>query len=196
MRTTISDLSEAALRGNWGPLLRESEKARGKHWAENARCAGRDTNLFFPCGDGPHSEPVETVERLGLSLFRPLNLCAACPLATAARCLIESLRDDEWFGIRGGLIASERSALRASWKQRVDEGAVGRALRGSTAALSKAERRAVVARFAEAPTTMDAAAVARGLGITHENLLRLARTYRQKRRTEPAPTPARSTDAA
>ncbi|MFE0582297.1 WhiB family transcriptional regulator [Streptomyces sp. NPDC058874] len=195
MRTTISDLSEAALRGDWGPLIRESEKARGKHWAENARCSGRDTDMFFPIGDSPQAEPMETVERLGLSLVRPLNLCAACPLSTAARCLIESLRNDEEFGIRGGLIASERSTLRASWQKRTDENAVGRALRGSTAALSKAERNEVIARFAADPT-MDAAAVARGLGITHEYLLKLARTHRQKRRSEPAAPPVRSADAA
>ncbi|MFD0370763.1 WhiB family transcriptional regulator [Streptomyces sp. NPDC127114] len=195
MRTTISDLSEAALRGDWGPLIRESEKARGKHWAENARCSGRDTDMFFPLGDGPQAEPMETVERLGLSLVRPLNLCAACPLSTAARCLIESLRNDEEFGIRGGLIASERSTLRASWQKRTDENAVGRALRGSTAALSKAERNEVIARFAADPT-MDATAVARGLGITHEYLLKLARTHRQKRRSELAAPPVRSADAA
>ncbi|GAA1219207.1 hypothetical protein GCM10009665_06570 [Kitasatospora nipponensis] len=195
MRTTISDLSEAALRGDWGPLIRESEKARGKHWAEDARCAGRDTNIFFPRGDGPQSEPVETVERLGASLAGPLNLCAACPLTTAARCLIESLRDDEEFGIRGGLIASERSALRSGWQRRADKVAVARALRGSTAALSRAERNEVIARFATDPA-MDAAAVARGLGITHEYLLKLARTYRQKRRTELAALSARRTHAA
>ncbi|MGW4503635.1 WhiB family transcriptional regulator [Streptomyces sp. NPDC004436] len=191
MRTTISDLSEAALRGDWSPLLRESEKARGKHWAENARCSGRDTNMFFLCGDGPQSEPMETVERLGLSLVRPLNLCAACPLATAARCLVESLRGDEEFGIRGGLIASERSALRASWQKRMDTDAVSRALRGSTAALSKTERSEVIARFAANPA-MDATAVARALGITHAYLLKLARDHRQKRRTDLS----RSTDAA
>ncbi|MEU6295276.1 WhiB family transcriptional regulator [Streptomyces erythrochromogenes] len=195
MRTTISDLSEAASRGNWGPLIRESEKARGKHWAEDARCSGRDTDMFFPRGDGPQSEPMETVERLGLSLVRPLNLCAACPLTTAARCLVESLRNDEEFGIRGGLIASERSALRASWQKRMDADAVTRALNGSTAALSKAERNEVIARFAADPA-MDAGAVARGLGITHEYLLKLARAQRQKRQTELVPLPVRSAGAA
>lgn len=195
MRTTISDLSEAALRGDWDPIIRESEKARGKHWAENARCSGRDTDMFFPLGDGPQSEPMETVERLGLSLVKPLNLCAACPLTTAARCLVESLRNDEEFGIRGGMIASERSALRASWQRRLDTDAVGRALNGSTAALSKAERHEVIARFA-ADSSLDAVAVARGLGITHEYLLKLARAHRQKRRSEMAQQPVRSADAA
>ncbi|MFD7580546.1 WhiB family transcriptional regulator [Kitasatospora sp. NPDC059817] len=193
MRTTISDLSGAALRGDWGPLVRESEKARGKHWAENARCAGRKTRLFFPTGDDPHSDPMETVERLGLSLVEPLNLCAACPLATAARCLIESLRNDEDFGIRGGLIASERYALRMGWQRRMDESKVERALQGSTAALSKAERNEVIARFAMNPS--NSAAVARGLGVTRENLLKLARTYRDKHRTKPA-SPVHRTDAA
>ncbi|MFD6468966.1 WhiB family transcriptional regulator [Streptomyces goshikiensis] len=195
MSTTISDLSEAALRGNWGPIIRESKKARGKYWAESARCSGRDTDMFFPPGDSPQSDPMETVERLGLSLVKPLNLCAACPLTTAARCLVESLRNDEEFGIRGGMIASERSALRTSWQGRLDTDAVGRALNGSTAALSKAERREVIARFA-ADSSLDAAAVARGLGITHEYLLKLARAHRQRRRTERTQQPVQSAAAA
>ncbi|MFD5553791.1 WhiB family transcriptional regulator [Streptomyces sp. NPDC127068] len=195
MRITISDLSEAALRGDWGPLIRESENTQGKHWAENAQCSGRNTDMFFLRGDSPRSEPMEAVERLGLSLVRPLNLCAACPLTTAARCLIESLRNDEEFGIRGGLIASERSALRASWQKRVDTKAVGRALRGATAALSQAERDEVIARFAADPA-VDAAAVARGLGVTHEYLLKLARAHRQKCRSELAKPSIRTGNTA
>ncbi|MGW0856142.1 WhiB family transcriptional regulator [Streptomyces sp. NPDC002690] len=194
MRTTISDLAGAALRGDWDPLIWASEKSQGKHWAENAACVGRDTNMFFPRGDSPQSDPAEIAERLGLSLVRPLNLCANCPLTTAARCLIDSIRNDETFGIRGGLMASERAALRSLWRQRTNRAAIERALRGSTATLSKAERSEVIARFATDPS-IDAAAVARGLGVSHEYLLKLARIYREKCRTEMAAPPP-STDAA
>ncbi|MGW2840561.1 WhiB family transcriptional regulator [Streptomyces sp. NPDC001493] len=194
MRTTISDLAGAALRGDWGPLISASEKSQGKHWAENAACVGRDTSMFFPSGDGPQSDPEKTAERLGLSLVRPLNLCANCPLTTAARCLIDSIRNDEAFGIRGGLMASERSALRFSWRTRTNEAAIQRALRGSTATLSKAERSEVIARFATDPS-IDAAAVARGLGVSHDYLLKLARIYRQKCHAEMA-APPRDANAA
>ncbi len=195
-RPTVSHLAQSALQGDWNPLVGESRKASGKHWAEDAKCDGQDTEIFFPTGDGPQEDPVETAKRLRLALVKPLNLCASCPLATAARCLVESLRDNEEFGIRGGLLASERSALRTSWQQRVNESAVRRALQGSTATLSKAERDEVVARFAE-DLSMDPGAVARGLGVTHDYLLKLARTHRQKHRPEQAaPMPMHSTDAA
>lgn len=96
-RPTVSHLAQSALQGDWNPLVGESRKASGKHWAEDAKCDGQDTEIFFPTGDGPQEDPVETAKRLRLALVKPLNLCASCPLATAARCLVESLRDNEEF---------------------------------------------------------------------------------------------------
>jgi WhiB family transcriptional regulator, redox-sensing transcriptional regulator len=147
MSDNIASLSAAAFQGDGNPLLGEAEKARGKHWAEEANCTEADVDLFFPIGDGPREDPMESAERLGLSLVQPMNLCASCPLHIAARCLVDSIeRDDEW-GIRGGLLASERSALRATWQQRIDQEAVDKALRGATAPLSKSGREAVIERF-------------------------------------------------
>ncbi|MBT2405563.1 MULTISPECIES: WhiB family transcriptional regulator [unclassified Streptomyces] len=195
MSTEIYSLIKAAYQGDWSPLIEESRKAPGKHWAEEARCANQDIDIFVPLGDGPREDPEIVKDKLGISLNRPRNLCASCPLAVAARCLVESLRDDDEFGIRAGLLASERSTIRTAWQQRANEEAVQGALQGSTAALSKVEREAVIARFAADPS--EPAAVARGLGVTHEYLLKLARRHRKKSQSTPAaPQPAYSADAA
>ncbi|MEV7482718.1 WhiB family transcriptional regulator [[Kitasatospora] papulosa] len=187
MSTDISSLIEAAHRGNLLPLIEESKKAPGKHWAEYARCANQDINIFVPLADGPREEPDSVKAKLGISLNRPRNLCASCPLAVAARCLVESLKDDDEYGIRGGLLASERAELRRAWQDRDIEKAVEGALRGCTAVLTKPARDAVIARFATDPS-LDAAAVARGLGVTHEYLLKLARRYRKSQAGQGTPS--------
>jgi WhiB family redox-sensing transcriptional regulator len=195
MTSRIHSLAEAALQGVWEPLIIATQNVPGKHWAENANCANHDIAMFFPSGDGPREDPVEVGERLGDSLVQPLNLCASCPLPIAARCLIDSIeRDDEW-GIRAGLLASERSALRATWQQRVDEKAVESALRGATAPLSKGEREEVIARFAADPA-LEPTAVARALGITHEYLLKLAWRKRQQSGPATCPSADQETDVA
>ncbi|WP_073756556.1 WhiB family transcriptional regulator [Streptomyces sp. CB03234] len=196
MSTDIRGLIEAAYQGDWSPLIEESKKAPGKHWAEEARCSNQDIDIFVPLGDGPREDPDAVKSKLGTSFNRPRNLCASCPLAVAARCLVESLKYDDEFGIRAGLLASERSALRAAWHQRVNEETIQRALRGCTAVLNKAERDAVIARFAADPS-LEPTAVARGLGVTHDYLLKLARRHRQKSRSwTTAPLPVHSADAA
>ncbi|RXS80542.1 hypothetical protein EST92_17315 [Streptomyces sp. TM32] len=195
MSTDIFSLIEAARQGNWLPLIGESKKAPGKHWAESARCANQDINIFVPLCDGPREDPDLVKAKLGIHLNRPRNLCASCPLAVAARCLVESLKDDDEFGIRGGLLASERSELRRAWQERVNEKAVEGALQGCTAVLSKTARDAVIARFATDPS-LDAAAVARGLGVTHEYLLKLARRYRKSQAGQGRPPLRVAADAA
>ncbi|UNZ18168.1 WhiB family transcriptional regulator [Streptomyces sp. 891-h] len=179
MSTDISSLIEAATQGDWSPLLRESEKSPGKHWAEDARCAGQDVEVFIPPGDGPHGDPQEVKKNIGSALNKPLNLCASCPVAVAARCLVDSLHHDDEFSIRAGLLAAERAELRAAWQQRVNEEAVSGALRGATGTLSAAEREEVVARFVAAPY-LRPVTVARGLGVSREYLLKLARRYRKR----------------
>ncbi len=196
MSTDIHSLIKAAQQGNWSPLIDEANKAPGRHWAEDAKCSDQNVDIFVPLGDGPREDPEVVKQRLGTSLNRPRNLCASCPLAVAARCLVESLRDDDEFGIRAGLLASERSPLRDAWQQRANESAVESALRGCTATLSKVERNAVIARFATDPS-LEPTAVARGLGVTHEYLLKLARRYRKKSQSDSAATfPVASAEAA
>ncbi|MEV1081923.1 WhiB family transcriptional regulator [Streptomyces sp. NPDC050211] len=196
MSTDIYRLVEAARQGNWSPLIEESKKAPGKHWAEDARCSNQDIEIFVPVWDGPREDPDLVKHKLGTDLNRPRNLCASCPLAVAARCLVESLRDDDEYGIRAGLLASERSALRAAWQQRANEDTIQSAIQGCTAVLSKVERDAVIARFATDPS-LEPAAVARGLGVTHEYLLKLARRHRKKSQSRLAESlPTGSADAA
>lgn len=187
MSTDITSLIEAAHQGNWLPLIEESKKAPGKHWAESARCTNQDINMFVPLADGPREDPDVVKTKLGISLNRARNLCGSCPLAVAARCLVESLKDDDEYGIRGGLLASERAELRRAWQDRDTEKAVEGALRGCTEPLTKPARDAVIARFATDPS-LDAATVARGLGVTHEYLLKLARRYRKSQVGKGAPS--------
>lgn len=188
MSTDIYSLTEAAYQGDWHPLVEAADQAPGKRWAEQAQCDGHDTDMFFPLADGPHGVPDEVKAKLGSSLAHPLSLCASCPLTVAARCLVESLRYDEWFGIRAGLLASERSPLRTAWKERSDEEAVSNALRGATRALSKVERESAVARFVADPS-LDPAIVARGLGVTRGYLQKLAWRYRQRTASDSSSEP-------
>lgn len=197
MSTDINTLSAAAFHGDWNPLFRESEKARGKHWAKEASCANRDIDdAFFPKGDGPREDLHEAAERLALSIVRPMNLCASCPLHVAARCLVDSIEHDDEWGIRGVLLASESSQLRLAWRQRVDDRVVERALRGATAPLSKGEREAIITRFAEDSSALDAVTVARALGITRDYFLKLAWRARKKAPPADSPPQAPSIDAA
>ncbi|MGW1123839.1 WhiB family transcriptional regulator [Streptomyces sp. NPDC002526] len=186
MSTDIFGLTEAARKGDWIPLVEESKKAPGKHWAELARCGNEDVNIFVPPADGPREDPDLVKSKLGISLNRPRNLCASCPLPVAARCLVESLKDDDEYGIRGGLLAAERSELRQAWQRRDIEKAAEAALRGCTDPLTKPAREAVIARFANDPS-LNSAAVARGLGVTHEYLLKLARRYRKSQASQNRP---------
>ncbi|MYU02191.1 hypothetical protein GTY74_34190 [Streptomyces sp. SID8350] len=147
----------------------------------------QDINMFVPLADGPREDPDVVKTKMGIALHRPRNLCGSCPVAVAARCLVESLKDDDEYGIRGGLLASERAALRRAWQDRESESAVEDALRGCTAPLTKPAREAVIARFATDPS-LDAAAVARGLGVRREYLLKLARRYRKSQAGQDAPS--------
>ncbi|WP_411143079.1 WhiB family transcriptional regulator [Streptomyces sp. x-80] len=173
----MSGLVQAARTGNWRPLLSTAAKAPGSHWAENARCSGQDIDTFVPWLDGPRQDPQHVRDKIGISLTRALNICAECPLAVAARCLVDGLKHDDEYGIRAGLLASERVELQEQWHKRIDREAVAAALRGATALLTDAERREVIGRFACDPA-VDAAAVARALGVSHKHLTKLASRYR------------------
>ncbi|MFD6417009.1 WhiB family transcriptional regulator [Streptomyces sp. NPDC060194] len=195
MNTDMESLVSAARQGDFTPLIDEAKNAPGKYWAKEARCADQDTEMFFPSEDSPFLDPQTVKKRLGGFPEGPRGLCRACPVAVAARCLVESLNDDE-FGIRAGLLASERSAMRTAWQQHASNAAVQGALRGGTAVLTKAERDAVIAQFAS-DASLEAATVARALGVTHEYLLNLVRRHRQRPRAlPPRRQPARPRAAA
>lgn len=79
----------------------ERPRRKGWHWRDDARCAGMETDLFFPGRFEPATEA--------------LAACRRCAVQTA--CLEDDLA--AWWphgtpvGIRGGMTAHERSALRA-----------------------------------------------------------------------------------
>ncbi|MFF3157994.1 WhiB family transcriptional regulator [Streptomyces sp. NPDC057910] len=192
MNSGIRELVEAARDGNWNPLLGAAAQSGGERWAENARCSGQDPELFTPLSDGPREDPDEVRQFQGIALNRPLNFCASCPLAVAAQCLVESLRLDDEYGIRAGLLASERLALRNAWKHRIDAEAVSAVLRGVPVVLNEVEREEVISRFAGDPT-LNADHVAWGLGIPRKYLWQLARDHNQS--SAPAPSSAIPSEA-
>lgn len=65
-------------------------------WWESARCAGTDTELFFP--------------EARQDATPALSLCAGCPVLLA--CRAHALTQPERYGIWGGLTENERLELR------------------------------------------------------------------------------------
>ncbi|MEV0278604.1 WhiB family transcriptional regulator [Streptomyces sp. NPDC050610] len=178
MSTEIGELIQAAHGGDWSPLLKAASLESERHWAENAQCLGADPEIFSPLSDGPREIP-ETVRRFqGISLNRPLNFCASCPVAVAARCLVESLRLNDEYGIRAGMLASERSPLRHAWQRRFDEEAVSAVLRGVPVTVNEGERAEVISRLAGDPT-LNADHIARGLGIPRKYVWQLVRDHKK-----------------
>ncbi|MEM1333560.1 MAG: WhiB family transcriptional regulator [Actinomycetota bacterium] len=69
-------------------------------WAERAICAGDNGSLFYPPLSGERKKAKIIRER------RAKNLCAHCPVQ--ADCLSHALRNDERYGIWGGMTDAER----------------------------------------------------------------------------------------
>ncbi|MFI5803376.1 WhiB family transcriptional regulator [Streptomyces sp. NPDC051561] len=156
--------------------------ADSRNWAEDAACTGSKTEDFFPAGDGFDRSPAAVKSRAadeGTPLQRSLNACARCPLATQARCLIEALELGTEYGIRAGLLASEREDLHKGWDQRIREESVSNALSGVPSGLSAAEFKEAISRFANDQSAYDKDQAARGLGLSRKYLLKLARNERR-----------------
>ncbi|MFC7928734.1 WhiB family transcriptional regulator [Streptomyces cinereoruber] len=179
MNNEIDHLVESGMHGDWDPLLKAAAPVSTATWMATARCAGQDTEAFFPESEHPWSDPEQVRRTQGISLNRPLNFCADCPLAAKARCLVESLRHGDQYGIRAGLLASERAELLEAWKDRVDETAVSTALRGVPVLLSAAERDTVIAAVAE-DANVNPERARQGLGIDRKYLWQLVRGYKQR----------------
>ena len=196
MKRSMRGMIQSANTNDWSPLLNAAGKAPGKFWAEDARCSGMDADLFVVLADGPLKDPEHVRKARGPVLNIALNACADCPLAVAARCLVEALRDDDEYAIRGGLLASERVQLRRRWQRRNVPDAVEAALRGVAVHLTEHERREVVARYAVSPRTYGAECVARGLGVSRTYLAKLAWRYRQQQRAGASQHSSGSADAS
>lgn len=183
MTRQIAPLVASARSGDWNPLVLASLETESRHWTDSAACAGRRTEDFFPDGDAFDRNPtvVKTrAQEAGNLLQRSLNTCARCPLATQARCLLEALEQEAAYGVRAGLLASEREDLHMGWKRRVRDRAVLSALNGVSTSLSQAEFKEAISRFARSQNTYEANRTARGLGISRSYLLQLVRHERKK----------------
>ncbi|MEU8887281.1 WhiB family transcriptional regulator [Streptomyces sp. NPDC048442] len=183
MTRQIAPLLASARSGDWNPLVLTALETESRHWTDAAACSGRATEDFFPAGDAFDRNPTvvkSRAEEAGNSLQRSLNTCARCPLATQARCLVEALEQEAEYGVRAGLLASEREDLHMGWKRRVRDRAVTNALNGVSSALSQAEFKEAISRFARSQGAHDAERTARGLGITRSYLLQLVRNERKK----------------
>lgn len=69
-------------------------------WRNHAACRGCDPELFFPDRGGPSTAIAAQAKAI----------CAACPVRT--ECLEEAIRDNEEYGVRGGMTPRERRRLR------------------------------------------------------------------------------------
>lgn len=76
-----------------------SYRTAPEDWRDRARCAGLDTELFFPLSDGAERPEVEGV----------LRYCHGCPVRI--ECLTWALEHGE-DGIWGGTTARQREAMR------------------------------------------------------------------------------------
>jgi WhiB family redox-sensing transcriptional regulator len=71
-------------------------------WRQKARCAGYDTEVFFP----EDTQPTLVAK----------SLCRRCPVKID--CLVHALQQGERYGIWGGLTAHERDLLTARLARR------------------------------------------------------------------------------
>ncbi|MEU4205332.1 WhiB family transcriptional regulator [Streptomyces sp. NPDC026294] len=187
MLTEIDVIVDAARNGQWSPLLDAAGHAHSKEWAGQAACASEEPEQFFPQGDAPGKSPdVVRGARKG-ELIRPLLLCAHCPTPVAARCLLEALELGSEYGIRAGLLASERTDIHHAWNNRVDAEKISAALRGNTAALSPAEESELVTTLSNDPQ-LSRKHAARAMGIKYSYLMQLIRDERKRQ------APPRTTD--
>jgi len=78
------------------------DSARGddEDWRDDALCAQTDPEAFFP--------------EKGGSVAAAKAICTSCDVR--AECLEYALRNDERFGIWGGLSDRERRRLKAKWQ--------------------------------------------------------------------------------
>lgn len=76
------------------------------HWRTRAACAGSDTELFYMPDEGG---------RPARNGYRPAHpaaaaYCRTCPVKAA--CLEDALATNDQYGVRGGLTAEQRAALK------------------------------------------------------------------------------------
>lgn len=85
------------------PVTTSTTPALDPDWVERAGCQGMDVDIFYS-----HEDKHGRVRNNPDARFAK-RVCGLCPVRL--ECLITALRDDEKYGIWGGLDHAERSAL-------------------------------------------------------------------------------------
>lgn len=85
---------------------------RDESWRENARCAGEDTEQFFPPRD---KTKYKTIAAEAKSHCFGVNGNNPCPVRQ--ECLWYAIESDEVHGIWGGMSHRERNALVRKWRK-------------------------------------------------------------------------------
>lgn len=89
---------------------------RDESWRENARCAGEDTEQFFPPRDKAKYKLIAAEAKthcFGVNGNNP------CPVRQ--ECLWYAIESDEVHGIWGGMSHRERNALVRKWRKSFKE---------------------------------------------------------------------------
>ena len=81
-------------------------------WREEARCAGEDTELFFPPRD---KAKYKTIAAEARAFCFGGEDAAPCPVRL--QCLWYAVETDEVHGIWGGMSHRERNALVRKWRK-------------------------------------------------------------------------------
>ncbi len=77
---------------------------RPGRWVDDARCAGRDPDQFYPFKRGPAGHDDET------ECAKAARVCFACPVRVD--CLEHALATDERYGVWGGASVPQRQKMR------------------------------------------------------------------------------------
>lgn len=82
-------------------------------WRDDAKCAGVDTDLFYPPRDKDLYKPIADQAK---SICRGRDGRPECPVRY--ECLWEAIDSDEEHGIWGGMSHRERNAAVRKWRQK------------------------------------------------------------------------------
>jgi WhiB family redox-sensing transcriptional regulator len=81
-------------------------------WRYQAKCAGIDTEIFFPPRDRSLYKPIADKAK---AICFGKDGSSECPVRKT--CLVDALERDEQHGIWGGMSHRERNALIRRWKK-------------------------------------------------------------------------------
>lgn len=80
-----------------------------ENWRAKAKCLGKDVNMFYPDFNAKGSLKRANATKL---------ICVDCPVKT--ECLEYAIKNNEEFGIWGGMLANERAKIRSARRKSKD----------------------------------------------------------------------------